>query len=168
LETITHNLFAVIIQILCFKFIFFPFNIIFTIIFAFLSHIFIDAIAIITYHTPKIQKDKFWIIWHVIVYTLSILSILIFVIPFWLGLLFANLMDIWDWFILRSIQNRKKKIVPETNWGEKYYFHRIVDKTRNKLFYWLPKWNYEKRGILIEISIIIISSVLVTFLFQFT
>jgi len=164
LETITHNLFAVIIQVLCFKFVFFPLNIILTIILAFLSHIFIDAIAIITYHTPNIQKNRFWIIWHVIIYTLSILSIMIFVIPFWLGLLMANIIDLWDWFILRPLQNRKRKKVPETNWGEKYYFHRIVDATRNKLFYWLPKWNYKKAGILIEISIIVVLVLLIIFL----
>jgi len=164
LETITHNLFAVIIQVLCFKFVSFPLNIILTIILAFLSHIFIDAIAIITYHTPNIQKDRFWIIWHVIIYILSILSIVVFVIPFWLGLIMANIIDLWDWFILRPLQNRKRKKVPETNWGEKYYFHRIVDATRNKLFYWLPKWNYKKAGILIEISIIVVLVLLVIFL----
>jgi len=165
LETITHNLFAVIIQILCFKFVFFPLNIILTIILAFLSHIFVDAIAIITYHPPEIQRDKFWIVWHVIIYILSILSIVIFVIPFWLGLLCANLFDLWDWFILRPIQNKKKKNVPETKWGEKYYFHRIIDATRNKLFYWLPKWNYKRGGILIEISIIIFLTIFFILLF---
>jgi len=165
METITHNLFAVIIQILCFKFVFFPLNIIMTIILAFLSHIVTDAIAIITYHTPEIQKNKFWIIWHVIIYTLSILSVVIFIIPFWLGLLFANLIDIWDWLILRPLQNKKRKKAPETKWGEKFYFHRIVDATRNKLFYWLPKWNYKKGAILIEISVIIISAIIVILLF---
>ena len=164
METITHNLFAVIIQVLCFKFVFFPLNIILTIVLAFLSHIFTDAIAIITYHTPDIQKNRFWIVWHVIIYFLSILSIVIFVIPFWLGLLCANLFDLWDWFILRPIQNKKKKNVPETKWGEKYYFHRIIDATRNKLFYWLPKWNYKKGGILIEISIIVVVVLLIIFL----
>ena len=164
METITHNLFAVIIQVLFFKFVFFPLNIILTIILAFLSHIFIDAIAIITYHTPNVQKDKFWVVWHVIIYTLSILSILYFIIPFWLGILFANIIDIWDWFILRPIQNRKRKKVPETNWGEKYYFHRIVDVTRNKLFYWLPKWNYKRATILIEILIIVVLVLLIIFL----
>ncbi|MBY8984648.1 MAG: hypothetical protein KGD65_06265 [Candidatus Lokiarchaeota archaeon] len=163
METITHNLFAVIIQILCFKFVFFPLNIILTIFLAFISHIFTDAIGIITYHTPEIQKDKFWLIWHVIIYTLSIVSILIFMIPFWFSMLMGNIMDLWDWCILRPIQNRKRKIIPETNWGEKYYFHRIVDATRNKLFYWLPKWNYKKGGILIEILIIVVLAIIIIF-----
>jgi len=163
LETITHNLFAVIIQILCFKFVVFPLNIILTIVLAFLSHIFIDAIAIITYHTSDIQKDKFWLVWHVIIYILSILSIFIFMIPFWVVMIVANVMDLWDWLILRPIQNRKRKKVPETNWGEKYYFHRIVDATRNKLFYWLPKWNYKRAGTLIEILIVVVLVLLVIF-----
>ena len=70
-------------------------------------------------------------------------------------------MDIWDWYILRPIQNRKRKIIPGTNWGEKYYFHRIVDAIRNKLFYWLPKWNYKKGGILIEILIIVVLVIII-------
>ena len=165
MEFITHNLFAVLIQILCFKFIIFPLNIILTIIFAFLSHIITDSIAVITYHTPEVQKNNFWIVWHVIIYTLSVFSLVIFIIPFWLSIFFANLMDFTDWYILRPIQKKKKKKNPETKWGEKYYFHRIVDATRNKLFYWLPKWNYKKGGILIEVLIIIILTIFIIILF---
>lgn len=164
MEFITHNLFAVIIQILCFKFAIFPFNIILTIIFTFVSHIITDAISIITYHTPEVQKNLFWIVWHVTIYILSVTSLVVFIIPFWLGIFFANLMDLWDWAILRPIQNKKKKKNPETKWGEKYYFHRIVDITRNKLFFWLPRWNYKKAGILIEISVIVILTVVIFFL----
>lgn len=164
METITHNLIAIIIQILCFKFLFFPFNIIFTIIFAFLSHIIADAMAIITYHTPEVQKgDNFWLIWHIMIHLSSIISVIIF-IPFWLGLLFANLMDIWDWFILRPIQKKKKKNNLNSNWGERYYFHKIVDLFRAKLLYWLPKRNYEKSGVLIEILTIVVLVILVVFL----
>ncbi|GAG64386.1 unnamed protein product, partial [marine sediment metagenome] len=62
METITHNLVAVVIQILCFNFLRFPWNLTFTIFFAFISHIFVDAIAVITYHTPDPHKeDKFWL-----------------------------------------------------------------------------------------------------------
>ncbi|MHA2036794.1 MAG: hypothetical protein ACW98X_10195 [Promethearchaeota archaeon] len=164
MEFITHNLFAVLIQILCFKFVIFPFNIILTVIFAFLSHIITDAISIITYHTPEVQKNIFWIVWHVVIYILSIGSLVVLIIPFWLGIFFANVMDFWDWYILRPIQKKKKKKNPETKWGENYYFHRIVDVTRDRLFYWLPKWNYKKAGILIEILIIVILVVVIVFL----
>jgi len=156
LETVTHNLVAVVIQILCFKYMLFPFNIIFTIILAFLSHIIIDGIAIITYHTPEVQKgDKFWLIWHIIIYGLSILSIIIFMIPFWLAMLLANIMDIWDWFILRPIQKRKIQNNIESKWGDKYYFHRFIDWFRAKFLGWLPKWNYKRAGIIFEIILII-------------
>jgi hypothetical protein len=164
LEFLTHNLFAVIIQILCFRFVFFPFNLILTILLSFLSHIFTDAISVITYHTPDVQKNKTWIIWHVIIYGLSIFSVVIFFIPFWLGIFFANVMDFWDWYILRPIQKKKKKKDPKTRWGEKYYFHHLVDSTRDRLFYWLPKWNYKKAAIFVEIFIIVILAVIIVFL----
>lgn len=155
METITHNLIAVIIQILCFKFLLFPLNIIFTIIFSFISHIFFDAIAVITYHTPKAQRrDMFWIVWHVLIYSVSIISTIVFFIPFWLSLLFANIMDIWDWLILRPIQKKKKIRKPNSQWGEKFYLHIIVDWFRKTFFNWLPKWNYKKSAVFIEISII--------------
>ena len=161
METITHNLIAVFIQILCFLYFIFPLNVIFTIIFAFLSHIIIDALSFITYHTPDPQKgDKFWLIWHYFIYVVSLFSIVIFIIPYWLSILFANIMDLWDWFTLRPIQKKIKNKNPESKWGDKYYFHRIVDWVRLKLFYWLPKRIYKKSGILIEISIIIVFAIL--------
>ncbi len=157
METITHNLVAIVIQILCFKNFLLPFNIIFTIIFAFLSHIIVDGIAIITYHTPEVQKgDNFWLTWHITIYILSILSYIFFAIPYWLGMVFANIMDIWDWFILRPLQKRKIKREIESNWGDKYYFHRFVDWFRDKFLGWLPKWNYKRAGILFEILLIVV------------
>jgi len=82
MELITHNLIGVIIQILCFRFLLFPLNIVCTILFAHLSHLFIDAVSIITYHTPDKQEgDKFWIIWHYIIYLLSFISFFILINP---------------------------------------------------------------------------------------
>ncbi len=85
-------------------------------------------------------------------------------IPYWLGMLFANIIDVWDWFILRPIQKRIRKKNPESKWGDKYYLHWTVDWVRDKLFFWLPVRNYKKSGILIEIFIIIILSVILGFL----
>ena len=161
METITHNLIAVFLQILCFLFFMFPWNVIFTILFAFISHIFVDAISIITYHTPDPQKgDRFWLIWHYFIYAVSLFSIVIFIIPYGLSMLFANIMDLWDWFILRPIQKKIRNKNPEFKWGDKYYFHHIVDWVRERLFFWIPKRNYKKSGILIEISIIIVFAIL--------
>ena len=69
-------------------------------------------------------------------------------------MLCANVMDLWDWFILRPIQNKVKNKNPESKWGDKYYFHRIVDWVRYKIFFWLPKRNYKKSGIIVEILLI--------------
>lgn len=169
METITHNLAAIILQILCFYFFIFPWNIIFTIVFAFLSHVIVDGIAVITYHTPDAQKeDKFWLIWHYFIYAISLFSIVIFFIPYWLSMLFANIMDVWDWLILRPIQKKRKIKNPESKWGDKYYFHRMVDWTREKLFYWLPKRIYKKSGIMIEIVLIIVLILIIGLLGGFT
>jgi hypothetical protein len=136
-------------------FLAFPFNIIFTIILAFFSHVVFDAVSVITYHTPDIQKeDKFWLVWHVIIYALSILSVIIFIVPYWLSLIFANIHDIWDWYILRPIQRKREKKGLGV-WGENLYFHSFVDRVRDTFFNWLPRWNYRKGGIIIEILVII-------------
>ena len=165
METITHNLAGIIIQILCFRFLIFPWNLIFTIFFAFISHIFIDTFSVLTYHTPEAQKgDKFWVIWHYIIYGVSLISIIIFIIPYWLSMIFANIIDIWDWLILRPFQKRKRKSNPEFKWGDKYYLHQIVDWVRAKLFFWLPVRQDKKSGIIIEIFIIITFSIILGFL----
>jgi hypothetical protein len=162
LETVTHNLAAVLIQILCFKYLLFPYNFIITGILAFLSHFLIDAASKFTYHTPEPHKDdKFWLVWHVIIYGVSFASIVIFFIPFWWSMILANFTDITDWLILRPIYNRKKNLDPETKWGKKYFFHPLVDVLRNKLFSWVPNWNYKKGGIVIELIIIFIFTILI-------
>lgn len=164
METVTHNLTGVLIQILCFKFFQLPYNIFFTIIFAFLSHFLIDALSKITYHTPEARKeDKFWVIWHIIIFVISILSFGIFILEFWIGMLFANLVDIWDWLIIRNIQTYKKKKNPDSNWCQGCYMHPIADKIRNKLFFFLPNLNYKHVGIIPEIILITILSIFIVF-----
>lgn len=165
METVTHNLTAVIIQLTCFKVFSFPLNFILTIIFAFLSHFVSDALSKITYHTPEPHKeDKFWVSWHIILLSLSILSVIIFVIPFWLGILFVNIPDLIDWFILRPISNRKNKENATLKWKKSYLFHPIADWIRKKMLFWLPEWTYKKASILVEISIITILSIVIFFI----
>ncbi|MFX0044059.1 MAG: hypothetical protein ACFE8L_14185, partial [Candidatus Hodarchaeota archaeon] len=68
MNLITHVLVGVFIQILFFEFFIFPFNFLLTIIFAFLSHFIVDALAKITYHTPEPHwDDKFWVSWNMTV-----------------------------------------------------------------------------------------------------
>ena len=162
LELITHNLFGVLIQILCFRFLIYPYNIIFTIIIAFLSHFLVDALVKFTYHTPEARKDdKFWVIWHVFILSISIVSLIIFIVPFWLGILFANFVDIWDWLILRPIQKRVKQHKPKSNWGDKWYIHVGADWLRGKLFSRFPDWTYKREAITFELIIIAILSIII-------
>jgi hypothetical protein len=149
-------------EILSFKFLLFPFNIIITIILAFSSHILVDTFNIITYHTPEAHKDdKFWVIWHIIIYTLSGVSIIIFIIPFFLAVFFSNLMDLWDWVIIRPIKRKRKKENPESDWGQHLYMHVTVDWLCKNVFFWLPRRNYKKKGIVIEIVVIVIFTLLI-------
>ncbi|UCC20615.1 MAG: hypothetical protein JSV62_04825 [Promethearchaeota archaeon] len=155
MESITHNLAAVLIQILCFNIFFYPLNIIFTIIFAFLSHFLSDAFSKLTYHTPEAMKnDKFWITWHIIIYTASIVTFIIFFLPFWLGMLFVNLPDIIDWFILRPIKNKKKRESPDAIIKKNYSMHQISDWIRIKILFWLPDLTYKKYGVITELIMI--------------
>ena len=103
---ITHLLAGILIQVLCFNIFYFPLNFLFTILLAFLSHFILDAFVDITYHTPDPQKgDKFWLSWRIIDYVGTIITS-IFFIPYILGMILANLVDIVDWIILRPIYRR--------------------------------------------------------------
>jgi hypothetical protein len=155
MEAGTHAVVGVLIQILCFRFLIFPFNIIFTIIFAFFSHFLVDALADITYHTPEaLTEDKFWVFWHIIILIFSIFTLIWFFIPYWIGEISAISIDIWDWLILRGIQKRRKLKDPDFSWKKNYFIHKSIDKFRKKLFFWLPNWRYKKAAVLTEIIII--------------
>ena len=148
----THVLTGIIIQIYCFMIFIFPFNIIFTILFAFLSHFIIDAFVLITYHPPDPQKgDTFWLSWQIITYGSGAILILLFY-PFVLGILFANLVDLIDWVILRILYTRMIKKV-KIDWKYNHIFHSIIAKIRKKTLFWLPNWYYEKKAVISEIII---------------
>ncbi|MGQ4874883.1 MAG: hypothetical protein ACP6IY_12525 [Promethearchaeia archaeon] len=175
MEAITHILTGIIIQILCFIYFVFPINWFMTAILAFFSHFLIDTLAKITYHTPEPHKeDKFWVIWHIITIALIFIVIAIFffinvlLIAFFLyGAFFANLVDIWDWMILRPKHNKFKKENPNGKfWGEKLYIHPIIDWIREKPFFFLPNWNEKKKGVIFEILTLTILSLLIFYYFQ--
>ncbi|MHA1915619.1 MAG: hypothetical protein ACW986_08575 [Promethearchaeota archaeon] len=165
METITHNLIAITIQILCFQYLHFPLNIIFTVILAFSSHFLSDALSKITYHTPEVMKqDYFWWIWHIFIYIVSITSILIFFIPFGFVIFVVNLPDIVDWFILRPIQKRKKRKNVDLECETRYVFHHLADLIRNKAFFWLPDLTYIRYGIITELLVVSLFSSIICFL----
>ncbi|NVM37624.1 MAG: hypothetical protein HWN81_18665 [Candidatus Lokiarchaeota archaeon] len=152
MNLITHVLIGVYIQILCFIFFAFPFNFLLTLLIAFLSHFIVDAFSKITYHTPEPHwDDKFWLSWNIIVRVSGYIAIILF-FPYYLGMLFANLPDIWDWVIVRRIQKRRN-INGEIDYHHNNFFHRIVDKIREKTLFWLPNWIYEKKAVIPEILI---------------
>ncbi|MFX1378304.1 MAG: hypothetical protein ACFFA4_04355 [Promethearchaeota archaeon] len=162
MESITHNLTAILIQILSFNFFLYPINIISTVIFAFLSHFLSDALSKLTYHTPEaMKKDKFWIIWHIIIYSASIVSSIIFFVPFWFAILSVNFPDIIDWFILRPIQNKKQRKKLKIEGKKNYLLHQISDWIRDKIFFWLPDFTYKKYGVINELLVIGILSFLI-------
>jgi hypothetical protein len=133
-----------------------------TILIAFFSHFFLDALSKITYHTPEaMKKDKFWVIWHLIIYSASIIVAIIFLVPFWLALLSVNIPDIIDWFIIRPSRNRKRRSGSEVGEGKNYRLHKIADWIRSKLFFWLPDLTYKKVGIITELITIGILSFLI-------
>ena len=155
MNLITHVLNGVLIQILCFIFFTFPFNYIFTILIAFLSHFIVDAFSKITYHTPAPHwDDKFWVTWNIGIRIVGYGALIPFY-QYYLGIIFANLLDIWDWTIVRRIQKRRN-INRKINYHHNNFFHRIIDKIREKTLFWLPNWIYEKKAVLVEIIIIIL------------
>jgi len=174
MEGITHILTGILVQLLCFIFLPLPLAFIFTIIFGFFSHFFIDSLAKITYHTPVAHKeDKVWVIWHIItpalilvlVVWISIINGLLFFF-FLLGGIAANLVDIWDWVILRPKQNKLKKENPDAIfWGDNLFIHPMIDWIREKVppFSILPNLNENKKGIITEVITITILWALVAY-----
>jgi len=107
------------------------------------------------------KNDKFWITWHIIIYSASIVVTILFFIPFWLSMLFVNLPDIIDWFILRPIRNRKIRKNPTSNLKNLYSLHQVSDWIRKKFLFWLPDLMYKRYGVITEIITIGILSFLI-------
>ena len=149
MQAITHFTVGIIIQILFYK-ILFPIGLILTIILSFFSHFLVDAVTKITYHPSEPKKeDKFWVTYHAVIIPAAIVVLIWFWNPFWLAMVCATLVDIWDWGVLRGIYYLKKD--PDWFHPKRFRIHTIIDKFRNKIFYWLPDWNEKKYGIIPEI-----------------
>ncbi len=114
---------------------------------AFFSHFFLDALAKITYHPPVRESGNFWLIWHVFVYLVTFLVIVLYAQEYSIGMLAANLVDIWDWLFLRKYANYRN----QPDWGKRYYLHPLADRVRQLLFNQLPNLNYSKVFIIPEL-----------------
>ena len=155
MQAVTHFLASIILQTLIFPenppFGSSEIQIIIGILAIFFSHFFIDIFAKITYHPPNARvEDKFWVISHIIFYIGAGVVLIYFWIPYWPGMLFSILIDIYDWGFIRGGRYIKK----DPDWAEKYSIHPLIDKIRDKLFFWLPNWNEKRYGVIPEIILI--------------
>lgn len=116
------------------------------------SHFILDTLAKSTYHPPQRIYDNFWLAWHIFAYGTGFIIIFLFVWKYWLGMLFAILPDLWDWYTLRRIATKKN----QPDWGKKFYIHPVVGKIRSHFFSWLPDLSYNRKGILPELFIVIL------------
>ena len=152
MQAITHFLVGIILQILIFPYNP-PLGIIFGILTCFFSHFLVDSFAKVTYHPPDAKtNDKFWIIVHIIFYIGAGVVLIYYWIPYWIGMGFSVLIDIYDWGFIRGGRYIKK----DPEWLEVYQIHPVIDKVRDRLFFWLPNWNVKRYGVVPEFVLIAI------------
>ncbi len=152
LQLPTHVTFGVLIQLLISEL--YPntdfFFIVSIFLLAFLSHFILDSLAIMTYHPPNRQHTNFWLYWHILVYVSGVLFIILALTVnplFIIGILGANLPDLWDWVFLRWILKSQNK---------KLYIHRYANKIRSLFKSYVPDLTYNKLGIVPELLLITI------------
>lgn len=133
-----------------------------TVILAIASHALLDCVAIMTYHPPEPQKqDKFWVIYHVLIYlttfAMVLTAIIIHDLRNYLWVMVASILpDIIDWYTLRPIFKKGPVI------------HPTIDRIRNTLFFWIPKWNMKKWTVVFEFGLvaILVIGIWLTYPFQ--
>ncbi len=146
LQLPTHVTFGILIQLLLYQIYHkndIPFLII-VFLLALLSHFILDSLAIMTYHPPERQHTNFWLYWHIFVYVTGIIFILISLLInplFIVGIIGANLPDLWDWVFLRWLLKSKNK---------KLYIHKYANKIRSLFKSYVPDLSYNKLGIIPE------------------
>ena len=117
------------------------------VIFCFLSHFILDPVALLTYHPPQRENTKFWLYWHLFVYNAGIILFIIFFNPYWLGMICANAVDLWDWYFLRPLGNKLDKPLQQ-----QYGLHFLVNRVRQPLInLGVPNLSHSRIGILPEL-----------------
>jgi len=160
MQAISHFLVGIIIQIVLIE-IFPPLGLILVMIVAFFSHFLVDSFARMTYHMKEAQPhDKFWVIYHIIIIAAAAIVLIYFWIPFWIGMGFSVLIDIYDWGFIRGIRKLKK----DPLWLQRYEIHPLIDKFRSKFFMWLPDWNAKYYGVIPEAILIILLLIIIILL----
>ncbi|MHA1448951.1 MAG: hypothetical protein ACTSP4_05970 [Candidatus Hodarchaeales archaeon] len=157
----THALVGIFLQVMVFTLLpqdFFLLQVFSTILLCFFSHFILDGMAKITYHPPDpLPEDRFWVGYHFFLLTSSI-TLYSFLLPwFWLGIISANAVDIWDWLIIRKIANKKGN----PDWGKRFRFHPLADVVRRRLFFFLPDLTRVKIGAFPEITLILLMHLII-------
>lgn len=127
---------------------------------ALLSHFILDSLAIMTYHPPNRQQTKFWLYWHIFVYLTGIFFIIVALVSnplLIVGIIGANVPDLWDWVLLRWILKSTNK---------KLYIHKFANKIRSIFKNHVPELTYSKIGILPESVLISLSVLYIVFQFM--
>lgn len=115
---------------------------------AFFSHFLVDAVAKITYHVPDARPDdKFWLIYHIFIFGLTAVLLILFWNPYWIALLGSIFIDLIDWGLLRAVLKKEPVIHPQ------------IDKFRAKFFSWLPdliekKWTVVNEFIILGLLLL--------------
>ncbi|HMF32834.1 MAG TPA: hypothetical protein VKK79_15525, partial [Candidatus Lokiarchaeia archaeon] len=145
-----------LIQKFLFGWLHLPWNFLLVIVLAILSHFIVDVFVKITFHTPEPHPEwRFWVIANTSFYVASVITAIILFIPYWWAMLAANVIDIYDWVILRPVQAVKRKKNPEYTL-EKYMIHPRIERFRDKHLTWVPNLLYDPKGVIPEIIIDII------------
>ncbi|MFX0099038.1 MAG: hypothetical protein ACFFCS_05610 [Candidatus Hodarchaeota archaeon] len=165
MQAITHFLAGIFINALIVRFI--PLvwlQVILIIVFGILSHAIIDTLTYFTYHPPDAPKpitsDKFWLVWHGIVFLGSAVVLIYYWNLYWLGMGAAVLPDLYDWLFIRPVRSLKKD--PDFMKGKD--FHPFIDNFREKYLPWIPNWTHKRRGIIPELIIWSFCFIVVEFL----
>jgi hypothetical protein len=81
---------------------------------SFFSHYVVDFFSKITYHTKDPRpKDRFWLVYIIVVSTLIPIFIIYFWNTYWFALLGSTLIDIIDWGIIRGLLKKKPYFHPK-------------------------------------------------------
>ncbi|TFF87337.1 MAG: hypothetical protein EU549_04915 [Promethearchaeota archaeon] len=166
IQSSTHFLIGILIQFLVLLFI--PsipwLSVILILIFGFLSHALVDPFAAkFTYHPPEADwNDKFWVSYHVGVYIFTGL-IVIFFWQYWLGMIASIIPDILDWGA-RAL--RKYKFF-HLEWYDKPYVHNFINRPILYLLKGVKGSTSKRTGIIPEIILDTILSIIVILLIYF-
>lgn len=124
---------------------------------ALLLHSVFDRIARLTYHPPNANMDdKFWLYWHLFVYSLFLISVIYFLPKYPVGVGFSILPDL-DWVFIHGAS----AMGIQDPWYDKPYIHTGIHYIIDHLppFMWLqylPNLTAEKWTIVNEIGLVIV------------